>query len=560
MTRQRVLQFEYQQALVHESSHPGWSESLEISVRILAAAIYSGWYSENFGSRGNDFVVLLAIAIHARPLKGDDLKLLVDLGMAKPEDEGRLYARVTDMGLAAELGMSRDTVARAAERLHKRHAIDTLEVPEGLVSFRDSHGQFNGSKVYLLSGDIQSRFLEKEVLNRAAKSSMVDGDLMRRAAENSTVEADFWPGDAKNSTVEGQNEPDSVLEAPDRDANCHTVTPDRAEICANRAANSGTNLKEEEEEEGGRIGETAPGDPAQQVFAYFARCKGISDYQPSRKDQSALKAMLTDGYSLQEILDWIDLAFAQPKKPQHFTFVHILARQSRLAMDNRPPQRSDLPDAGRSDPHPNQPDGGSQTVATGEIEAALGIYQSTGREVNTDVLARLRLLAGRCDAAAREQGSSGGAWLADALEAGLGIADPNRLLNYAATVLADWTANGKPGRTMTKTSETAPDDLAPELVIFQEATGGRLPLPDQRQIVIDAIRQCGFTAEYLRPFWDAWVAQDRKRSSLDWLLDWADKGAIPQPYYGKTQTSDKPEFKSLSTIQTLMKKYGGTNP
>jgi hypothetical protein len=147
-----------------------------------------------------------------------------------------------------------------------------------------------------------------------------------------------------------------------------------------------TNIEDEEEEEGGRIGETAPGDPAQQVFAYFARCKGISDYQPSRKDQSALKAMLTDGYSLQEILDWIDLAFTQPKKPQHFTFVHILARQSRLAMDTRPPQRSDLPDAGSAS-HPNQPDGGSQTITTDDIQAALDIYKSTGREVNTDVLA-----------------------------------------------------------------------------------------------------------------------------------------------------------------------------
>src|SRR5512145_1465221 len=117
MSQQRILQFEYQQSLVQESDRPGWSEEISVSVRILSEALTSGWYRERFGSRGNDFVILLAIAMHARPLKGDDLELLVRLGMATPQDEDRLYARVSDVALADELGMSRMTIARATERL-----------------------------------------------------------------------------------------------------------------------------------------------------------------------------------------------------------------------------------------------------------------------------------------------------------------------------------------------------------------------------------------------------------------------------------------------------------
>src|SRR4030065_158556 len=104
MTQQRVLQFEYQQSLVQDSDRPGWSEEVTVSVRLLSDALTSGWYRERFGNKGNDFVILIAIAMHARPLKGEDLALLVGLGMATPEDDGRLYARVTDLALADELG------------------------------------------------------------------------------------------------------------------------------------------------------------------------------------------------------------------------------------------------------------------------------------------------------------------------------------------------------------------------------------------------------------------------------------------------------------------------
>ena len=65
MTRQRVIQFEYLQSLLQDSDQPGWSEDVSVSVRILSEALTSGWYRERFASRGNDFVILLTIAMHA---------------------------------------------------------------------------------------------------------------------------------------------------------------------------------------------------------------------------------------------------------------------------------------------------------------------------------------------------------------------------------------------------------------------------------------------------------------------------------------------------------------
>lgn len=63
-------------------------------VSITSDAIASGWFREHFSGRfKSDFLVLIAIAMHARPLDGDDLELLVSLHMATPEDRFCLYAR-----------------------------------------------------------------------------------------------------------------------------------------------------------------------------------------------------------------------------------------------------------------------------------------------------------------------------------------------------------------------------------------------------------------------------------------------------------------------------------
>jgi hypothetical protein len=391
---QRVLQFEYQQSLVQDSERAGWSETVSISVRLLSAAITSGWYRQRFAKRGNDFIILLAIAMHARPLKGEDLHMLVNLRMATPQDEGRLYARVSDAALADELGMSRATIARATRRLAEERSIHAVEIPETLIAFRDSHGRFNGNKVYLVAGDIQSRFLEKNIekIDRATKSSPVKADRVIKQYSPATD----WRINGKDG--------------------------------------------EEVEEEEASL--------SHQVFAYFASRKGVRYFHPTIKEQVALEKLIREGFSLEQIMAGIEVAFIRPTRPRYFTHCAAIARdlihfqQETRSRDTRQPESREPEALGRTDQREN-PD---VEVVEPYLAHAVAVYRSSGRAINADLLARLRLMSARCDLAARAAGTSGGEWLAEALTCALGVARPGSLLNYAEAVLSDWMGNGHPTR------------------------------------------------------------------------------------------------------------------
>jgi hypothetical protein len=417
MTAQRVLQFEYQQSLVHDSDRTGWSESVSVSVRLLSEAITSGWYRNQFSGRGNDFVILLAIAMHARPLKGDDLKMLVNLYMATDEDEGRLYARVSDVALADELGMSRMTIARAAGHLVEDKSIVILEIPEQLTAFRDSHGRFNGKKVYLIAGDIQSRFLEKSIekVNHAVKSSTVEiAGNNHRATKSGTADNLH---DTKNSTPEPNSRINDINDEDDEEVTTALV---------------------------------------HHIFSYFARRKGNLDFHPTIKEQIALEKLIRDGFTYEQIVAGIETAFIRPSRPRYFTHCAAIIRDLvRFQRESRTPETR-LPEARE----PEAPEGMDQLgiFTAGIIEAhllrAVEVYRSSGREITSDVLARFHLMAVHCDQAARTAGATGGDWLAGALTSALGVAQPRNLLNYANAVLNDWISNGRVEKHIGRTGKT----------------------------------------------------------------------------------------------------------
>lgn len=113
-------------------------------------AIQRGWL-KRFQPNWIDLPILLAIALHARPLVGDDLDLLIQLGLASPSDAGRLYARLTDVGVSKILGCSRAWVNRASIRLADRKLLRIVQLPG---QFRDSRGAYAGNNAYLLSGEV----------------------------------------------------------------------------------------------------------------------------------------------------------------------------------------------------------------------------------------------------------------------------------------------------------------------------------------------------------------------------------------------------------------------
>ena len=279
-----------------------------------------------------------------------------------------------------------------------------------------------------------------------------------------------------------------------------------------RPERSGHLLEDEEEEE-----EEIVPTIFETVFARFAAQQGIAGYQPSPKERHALEKLLAEGFALPDILAWIEAAFARPKPPRHFTFVAILAQDAYRRLGTRQPDPGEpetrplqarQPEASapevsqeqpvtRTEPEPlslearTQPE--TQTAETRPepetllIDASLArsaeVCRSAGRELTPDLLARLRLMAARCEPAARAAGTTGDDWLAGALTSALGVARPANLLNYAEAVLDDWTRNGKPAR-----QRPAPANPTPRQ---PRRNPGAAPLPKAYAGILDYLEQHG---------------------------------------------------------------------
>ena len=266
---QQVIRFEYLQSLAWQGDSR-WSELVEARVTMTDAALSSGWLREHFtGRKGGvtDFVILLSIVMHAQPLMGNDLEYLQTLKMATSEDEGRLYARITDLGLADELGMHRTTIAKSAQRLANSDFISILEIPEQLTAFRDSHGQFAGSKVYLLSGEI-AQFLPKALHPLSDHHRVISSDT-DGVGLTDTVSAEI------GATVSLQP--------------THHV--------------GSTDTNSRLEDRGGEEVFNATGEKidCHTVFAAFAKLLG-REYQPNAKDLETLQALASEGYTTTDIL------------------------------------------------------------------------------------------------------------------------------------------------------------------------------------------------------------------------------------------------------------------
>ncbi|MEW5870651.1 MAG: hypothetical protein AB1894_15365 [Chloroflexota bacterium] len=207
-------------------------------------------------------------------------------------------------------------------------------------------------------------------------------------------------------------------------------------------------LEDEEEEEGG------PPTPDARILDYFAIRRGDPDYQPTTKEQAALHKLLADGFSYEQAIAGIDEAFARPSKPRYFTHCAAIARDlARRQQELQLPETRTQPETQTSEAltpaeesHDAAQPGEPVLVIETHLARAAKIYASADRELTPDLLARLRLMAARCDLPARAAQSTGGDWLADALSTALGVAKPGNLLNYADAVLTDWIKNGRPER------------------------------------------------------------------------------------------------------------------
>jgi len=196
--------------------------------------------------------------------------------VATEADEGRLYARVTDVGLADELGCGRDTVKNAAQRLAGKELIRICELPD---DFRDSKGQFSGTKAFLISG-IPSNYVSKAITQGNGGGTHRDG-LSSTGDKVETHRAGL------SSTIQGSREYRAGL----------TVTADPA----HRAGLSGTNEEEEEAEE--------EDDIISSLLDRFASRRNDPAYRACAREREQVRELLDEGYSADQIAGAIDQVF-----------------------------------------------------------------------------------------------------------------------------------------------------------------------------------------------------------------------------------------------------------
>jgi hypothetical protein len=117
----------------------------------------------------------------------------------------------------------------------------------------------------------------------------------------------------------------------------------------------------------------------------------------------------------------------------------------------------------------DHPEGFSSGVIESHLVQVVDLHRNSGREITSDLLSRFRLMAARCDQAARAIGATGGDWLAEALIYALGVAQPRNLLNYADAVINDWISNrheekhaGRMGKTKSTQREFIKANREPE--------------------------------------------------------------------------------------------------
>ena len=444
LMQQKIIRIDYRQELAIESQRPGWSERYEVSVAFFADALTSGWLSRFVGRHGSDLAVFVSITLHAHPLRGSELKSLMDLNLATAQDEGRLCASVSDTALADELQTRRANIIEATQRLAASRLLRIIDLrpadarTEARHPLQDASGKYLKSKLYVLTGELG--IYTKTV---QSNSAAIDGVRFPYTAPDGVRK----PDTAETETAYGF--------PPDGERKPYT------------------NIKSFK---GGGGGDTsAPQENVdfedQEIWAYFNAKRG-RPHVYSEKEVRALTALRAAGYSQTEIQDGIDRAFARPAKPQNFSLCAAMVR-------DQPP--ASMVSEARTKPEPRQPEAASQEpqarlglpparpaaagtqpetgkaalVIPPELEGAVKLLSEAGETLTSAKLARLARMAEAYQAAAAKHGTTAMGWIEKAMTQGLGEAKSS-LIGYADTILRRWAKFGPDQEPVSPGAERSP--------------------------------------------------------------------------------------------------------
>jgi len=383
MPTQPAFVITYQQTIGVESNSPEWSEAKEISVKITSSALTSGWLKQ-FATHPIDLLILHTIGLHVRPLDDDDIRRLQPYGLVTLADKGRLFTYITDVGIADELGIHRTTVSDSAKRLQQAGNLIIREMSAAEKKAQAAQGRFAGSRIYILSGKCQ---ITKDIQPKNHRVGLTD-----------TVPLEVLP------TV-------SVKPTPPVGATDINVV------------------------------DVVVGGETEKVVNLFCQLKG-GGYEFSPKDREHLSQLFAAGYTQEQILQGITIAFELTSKPKQFVQCARVTRQ-RFSPSGTP--ENGTPALRNANIQNAVTENESAITQHPELAGAIEKYRRlVKRELDVDDVTRLKHLATLCDESACKAGETGPVWLGEALDIAFTADAPvESPLSYVKGILRNWMEHGK---------------------------------------------------------------------------------------------------------------------
>jgi hypothetical protein len=263
MSQEPPISIKYEQSLAF-ASEQGWQSGRTVFVQLFDSMVSSGLLAQ---LTGNAFKVLSALGLAASPLglgSEQDLAFFQDLvaaGIVAAEDQGKLFCCVLHDELVRRTGISKNTLSRCTAELEGHGMVEKREIrkPDGT--------RYN--IFFILPASHLDKYNTHRPRTQGTRSEPVPifgtGFSAEPVPEIGTV-----PKTGRNF----------ILPPP--------TTPTTTQ---------------------GATGQMVTGFDRDAVLAYFARRKGVGSYRATAHDEKKLALLQESGYSQDEILAAIDLAF-----------------------------------------------------------------------------------------------------------------------------------------------------------------------------------------------------------------------------------------------------------
>jgi len=329
--------------------------------RQLYIKIFEEFVSSGLAKRlgGNATLLLLAMGLHAGVL-GDpkrrgakeEFDMLHQLGIVTEQDLGQLFTFVGRETLAAELGMDLKTISAHVQRLIEAGIVEKRTN----ARLRLTNGQF-GSDLYIIRPE--------SFIGRFGSSDIPSGKSQR---ENFPLDGD----QRENFPLDGNQRENFPLEKTGKNAQPEGNFPSKGNFSTQENFPPNNNVIKEQEEE-----YKEEHNAFNIIQSAFAQAIGATSYTLTEKEQRQLNALLSEGYTIEDIARGVRRAAQEARdRGQRINFSYCVPVIRRVRRD----ESKSRPFVGAEGP--------GSVVGNGSLES------NDGQRVVQSVAGRLDHLAG----------------------------------------------------------------------------------------------------------------------------------------------------------------------